>query len=144
MTTRHRGRDERGSATIETLMLAPVMVLFFGLAVLGGRLAITQQAVQAAASDAARSASIARSVGAATSAAQAAGNAGLANQGLTCAPAHVNVDTSQFARPVGTPASVTVTISCRVPTSDLVLPGIPGTMVVEASQSSPLDTYRER
>ena len=43
-----------------------------------------------------------------------------------------------------TPAVVTATISCRVLTADLSLPGIPGTMLVQATQTSPLDTFRER
>ncbi|WP_232550073.1 TadE/TadG family type IV pilus assembly protein [Propioniciclava soli] len=140
----NRKLRERGSATIEALMVVPVIAVFFALTVLGGRLAITHQAVQAAAADAARSASIARTASAASFGGQAAGYAGLANQGLTCSPAAVRVDTSQFNRPVGTPATITATISCHVPTSDLSLPGVPGTMLVEASQTSPLDTYRER
>lgn len=137
-------RDERGSATIEAVMWAPVIAVFLAVTILGGRLAIAQQAVQAAATDAARSASIARTAGAASHAGSAAGHSGLANQGLKCAPATVSVDTSQFSRPVGTPAVVTATISCRVLTADLSLPGIPGTMLVQATQTSPLDTFRER
>ncbi len=59
-------RDERGSATIEAVMWAPVIAVFLAVTILGGRLAIAQQAVQAAATDAARSASIARTAGAAS------------------------------------------------------------------------------
>lgn len=142
--TPNRTRDERGSATIEALMIAPVIAAFLALTILGGRIAITHQAVQAATADAARSASIARTAAAAHTNSQAAGHAGLANQGIRCQPATVTIDTSQFSRPVGTPATVTATITCGVPTADLSLPGIPGTITVTATQTSPLDTYRER
>lgn len=138
-----RPRDERGSAAIEAVMLAPVLMLFFAMTLLGGRIAMAHQAVGAAAADAARSASIARTASTAQAAGTAAGQSGITNQGLTCATTSVNVDTSQFHRPVGTPATVTATITCAIPTAELGLP-VAGTITVTATQSSPLDTYRER
>ena len=57
-----RFRDERGSATVETVIGVPAFLLLIGLLVLGGRIAIASQVVQAAASDAARAASLARTV----------------------------------------------------------------------------------
>ncbi len=47
-------RDERGSASVEVVLGLPVFLLLIGLVILGGRTAIATQAVQAAASDAAR------------------------------------------------------------------------------------------
>jgi len=140
----NRRRDERGSATVEAVLGIPVVILFVSFTILGGRLAIARQAVESAAADAARSASIARTQSTAQAQGQAAGHAGLANQGLACAPATVTLDTSQFSRPVGTPAVVVATVTCAVPTYDLGIPGISGTLRVEAAQTSPLDTYRER
>lgn len=137
-----RRRDERGAASIEALMLAPVLVVFIALTILGGRIAMAHQAVGAAAADAARTASIARSASQAHAQGEAAGYAGLTNQGLACVAASVSVDTSEFSRPVGTPAVVSATIACRVTGSDLGLPV--GSITVTATQSSPLDTYRER
>ena len=58
----HRqARAERGSATLEIVVLAPVLLLFVILVIFAGRWALAQQAVQAAASEAARAAAIARS-----------------------------------------------------------------------------------
>lgn len=138
-----RGNDERGSATLEAVIIVPMIGMFLAITIAGGRVAMAQQAVQAAASDAARSASIARTASTAASQGRAAGNAGVTNQGLACSPATVTIDTSQFSRPVGTPASVTATIRCNVRTADLGLPAV-GSIVVEASQTSPLDTFRGR
>jgi len=36
-------RDERGSATIEAVMWAPVIAVFLAVTILGGRLAIAQK-----------------------------------------------------------------------------------------------------
>lgn len=135
--------DERGSAAIEIVILVPALMLLLLLAVAGGRVAIAHGSVQQAAADAARSASIARTVGAAQSSAAAAARATLANQGLTCATLSVSLDTSGFATPVGTPASVGATVSCTVELSQLAIPGLPD-RVVTATVSSPLDVYRGR
>ena len=68
----------------------------------------------------------------------------LANQKLQCTTKSVSVDTSGFASPVGTPATVTATVTCVVNLSDVAVPGLPGTRTITATMSSPLDTYRER
>ena len=60
-------RDERGSATVEAVIGVPAFLLLIALLVLGGRIAIAHQVVQAAASDAARAASIARTAASARS-----------------------------------------------------------------------------
>lgn len=135
--------DERGSAAIELVLLVPALMLLLLFAVAGGRVAIAHGSVQQAAADAARAASIARTAGAAQTSAVAAARATLANQGLTCASMTVTLDTSGFAKPVGTPASVGATVSCTVELSELSLPGLPD-RVVSATVTSPLDVYRGR
>ena len=113
--------------------------------VFGGRIALANQAVQTAAADAARAASIARTASTARSQAAAWAHTSLANQHLTCVRVTVDVDVTGFRRPVGTPATTQVRVSCDLDTSDLAgLPGIPRTMLIEASATSPLDTFRER
>lgn len=141
MTTRQD--DQRGSAAIEAAIGAAAFVLFLSLAILGGRTAVAHQAVQAAATDAARAASIARAPGEAASQARTAAAATLANQQLRCTGQTVTVDTSGFAVPVGQPASVSATVTCDVVAADLGIPGR-GSVRVEATMSSPLDTYRGR
>lgn len=137
-------RDERGSAAIEVVLLVPALVALLLFAVAGGRVAIAHGSVQQAAADAARSASIARTASSAQSTAVAAARATLANQGLTCTSMTVSLDTSGFASPVGTPASVAATVSCTVLLSDLTVPGLPDSRVISATVTSPLDTFRGR
>ncbi len=141
--SRRRTHDERGTSTVEVVILAPALGLLVLLAIAGGRLAIASQAVQSSAAEAARSASIARTHSAAQAAASSAARARLASQRVNCASVTVTVDTAEFATPVGIPASVGATVTCRVDLSGL-LPGLPATVPVTASIRSPLDTYRER
>ncbi len=139
-----RVRSEGGSASIEAAMGVPAFALFVGLIILGGRTATTHEAVQSAAADAARSASIARSGPDATRQAEQAARASLTNQHLNCTAVTVNIDTGGFAAPVGRPASVTVTLTCRLDLSDLSVPGVPGSRRISATMTSPIDTWRER
>ena len=135
--------DERGSMSVEAAVLLPVVVLLVAVLVYGGRYSLARQAVQAAASDAARTASLARTASQATSTANRALPGQLASNGLACQSAAVRVDTRGFAVPAGTPATVTATVSCTIATHDLPVVGqVPVT--VTATATSPLDTYRER
>lgn len=138
------GGAERGSAVLELVVLAPVLLLFVFLVVFAGRWALAQQAVQAAAAEAARAASIARSAGEAGAAASGAAGASLANQDLRCGSTSVTVDTGAFGAIVGTPGQVSATVTCVVDMSDLAAPGIPGSRTLTSTSSSPLDTYRGR
>ena len=145
--SRWRRLDERGVVhAVEVLICAPLLATFLLLVVFGGRIAFAEQAVQTAAVDAVRAASIARSASSAQSSAATWARTSLINQGVTCLALDVTVDTSGFSRPVGTPARVEVRISCDVSTRDLVLPGVPfpQSVSVEASAVSVLDTFRER
>ena len=112
--------------------------------IFGGRVAVGHQAVQTAAADAARAASIARTASSARAAARTYAAATLANEGLACVTTNVAVDVSAFSAPVGTPGVVRATVVCDVAVGDLGLPGVRGTMRVEATMASPLDTYRQR
>jgi Flp pilus assembly protein TadG len=136
---------DSGNAALELVILAPVIFLLICMVVAAGRVAIAQGSIDAAARDAARQASISRSPDAALAAAKASATATLASEGLDCTPAPViTVDTSQFARPLGQPASVTATVSCTVSLAGLVLPGLPGSIPLHDSFTSPLDPFRGR
>jgi Flp pilus assembly protein TadG len=140
-----RGREgERGSAAVEITLVAPVLVLFVMVVIFGGRLALARQAVQAAAFDAARAASLARTQPEARTDAAKIAAATLANQRLPCATTQVQVNTAGFNKPVGTPATVEVRVFCSVPTADLGLPWIAAAVTVEESAVSALDSFRER
>ena len=137
-------RDERGSASVEAVIGVPAFLLLIALLVLGGRIAIAHQVVQAAASDAARAASIARTQASAGSDAASAARHSLANQDLDCATTTVHVDTAAFATSVGTAAQVQATVACAIRLDDLGIPGVSGVRTIPATMSSPLDTYRGR
>ncbi len=139
-----RRNRERGSAAIEAVIGIPAFGLFLVLIILGGRVTIAHQAVESAAAAAARAASISRTQGQAQTAASAGATTSLRNQSVNCAATQVRVDTSGFAAPAGTPASVGAAVTCVVNLSDLALPGLPGSRSITATASSPLDTYRER
>lgn len=141
---RRRLNDDKGSMVIETVILAPTFMLFVALIFMAGRVTIAQQSVEAAANDAARSASIERSHGQAQESATSSASSTLSNQDLNCSSTNVSVDTAGFSAEVGTAAHVTATVRCEVPLSDLALPGVPGSRSVEATVRSPIDTYRER
>jgi len=141
---RRRLGGERGSVSLELVVLTPGLLLVIGVLIYGGRLELAKQSVQSAASQAAREASIARTQPEANSTADAAATRSLAEQGLNCVSSSVSVDTSAFASPAGTPATITAVVTCVVNLSDLAVPGIPGSQTVTATADSPLDTYRER
>ena len=63
------------------------------------------------------------------------------DQQVDCTDRSVALDLKGFATPVGTPASVSATITCRVET--LGLPGLPS-VTVSATMRSPIDSYRGR
>jgi hypothetical protein len=142
VSPRGSGR-EVGNAALELVVLAPVILFLLGLVIAAGRTTIAQGSVDAAARDAARQASISLTPGAAHAAAQSSAQAALSRDGLDCTPV-VHVDTRQFGFPLGAPAQVTAIVWCRVPLSDLVVPGLPGSRKLWAKFTSPLDPFRER
>ena len=141
---RGRSGERGGGASVEAAILAVTMgvLLSFGLA--GGRLVAAESAGDQAARAAARIASAQRDPATAQRAATTAAQRTLAGQHLACAQLTVIVDTSQFNRPLGAPATVRAEVSCAVRWSDLGLPGAPGTHTVTAVFTSPIDQLRER
>lgn len=135
---------ERGSIAVEFAILVPAFLLLIAVAGVIGRQTVAQTAIEGAAHDAARAASISRTEATAQRRGQDAAKGVLSTQGLHCDPAVVTVDTGQFARPVGQAAAVTATVSCSVSFSDIAIPGMPGNRTLSATFTSPLDVYRSR
>lgn len=77
----------RGSVSVEVAVLAPAFLALLMLAGVAGRVAVADEAVEAAAHDAARAASIARDAGTAESAARTAARRQLDWRGLNCTSA---------------------------------------------------------
>lgn len=142
MNRRHRF-NERGSAAIEAAVGVPALLLLIGLLIYGGRTVLTHQALESAAADAARAASIARTPAAAQTDAMQAANLSVANQHLPCHATTVSVDTTSLTKAAGQDGTVTVRVTCTLSLSDLSVPGVPGQRVLSATMSSPVDTFRQ-
>lgn len=135
--------DDRGSATLELAVLSIGLLMVVSLIIGVGRVQVANHGVEEAARSAAREASIARTTAQARSDALSAATTTLADQGMTCLSLSVEVDVSAFSKSAGTPGSVTAHVSCDVALADLLLPGLPGTLALDKTFSSPVDTYRE-
>jgi Flp pilus assembly protein TadG len=136
--------NQRGSATVEITLLIPALLITFGLLVIGGRIWFARTTVNEAANSAARAASLARSAAEAAALGRSAAHQSLSTNGLRCASTSVEISTAGFGVPVGTPATITTGIDCRVAFADLLLPRIPGGVNLSATGASALDTYRSR
>lgn len=135
-------RDDRGHmVAIEAALLLPILLLIVGLVIVLGRNALAEQAVGAAAANAARAASMERTIAAAVSAATTTTGISLGESSTTCAHQSVSVNAAGITSPPRTPASVSVTVSCQV-IFDLALPGFPSQAQVHATRTSPVDTFR--
>jgi Flp pilus assembly protein TadG len=131
MTSRCRTADH-GSATVELVALAPLLVALLAFVVFGGRAGQTVEQVQHAADQGARAASMV-SRPAMADTARAAVLADLASNGVACDQPEVL--TSVHA------GSVTVQVRCRVPTEGLRLLGADARSV-SAVSTEVIDRYR--
>ncbi|MGC4769153.1 TadE/TadG family type IV pilus assembly protein [Micromonospora sp. DT44] len=149
---------ERGSVSIEVAVLAPAFIALMVLAGVAGRSAVAAEAIDAAAHDAARAASISRTAAEARRDARNAAQQQLDWRGLSCTgtptltfSGSVGNTTTTFERAyssaLGQDATVTVSVECRVSFRDLrlnAIPGMPTENRIRASFTSPLDRYRSR
>jgi Flp pilus assembly protein TadG len=133
---------ERGSATLELAVLAPGLVLLIALVALAGRYAVADGAVDQAAAEAARAASLQRTPSTGRDAATEVARASLTDQGLSCLHTQIDADVSGLRAPPGQRGRVTVTVRCSLRVADLPLP-VPA-LTLTATAVSPVDTYRER
>lgn len=133
-----RANADRGGATVELVLLTPLLILL-ALAVLAvGRVTTARLDVDGAAAQAARAASTARHANAATDIAAQMATTSLADDGISCASMTTDVDTSAFA-PGGW---VAVTITCDVDLTDVTGLAIPGSHTISARSVAVIDTHR--
>jgi len=130
--------------TIEAVIIVPALLIFAGLVLGAGQVTIAHQSVELAAAEAARSASLARSAGEGQVQAAAAASAILDGRGLRCRSRSVAVESAAFSSPVGVGGRVTARVVCVVDLGDVAVPGLPGTVTIDAIGTSPLDRYREK
>lgn len=131
-------RDDLGAASVELVLLTPVLIVMLLFVVALGRIAWARQDIDAAARDAARAAANARSPAAARADGTAAAETSLAEQGITCRNLTVTVDTAAFRAG----RTVTAAVSCTVDLADLTLLSIPASRTLTATFTAPLDQYR--
>lgn len=137
-------RSDDGSAAIEAAILLPALIMFLCMAIAGGRIVTSGAKIDSAAEDAAREASIHRTAAAAQGAAQSAAAESLEDQGIKCASTSVSINTGGLSVPVGQVGTVSVTVTCTVNLSDLLLPGVPGAKTLTSTATSVVDQYRQR
>jgi Flp pilus assembly protein TadG len=129
-------RRERGSMSVEVVLMVPILVLFLLLVLMGGRYVTVRADIESAARDAARAASFERSESAARQAAYDAAKASDMDDSFSsCA-----VDGIGGAFEAG--GVVTVTVRCTVSNRGLTPLGIGGSEIFEATSSAPIDRYR--
>ncbi|MTB89265.1 pilus assembly protein [Aeromicrobium senzhongii] len=133
---RTRARGERGSMSVEIVLMVPILVMFTLLVLAGGRYVAVRADIDAAARDAARAASFERSEPAARAAAQAAADASDVNDSFSsCRIAGINGDFEAGG-------VVEVSVRCSVSNTGLGLIGLTGSRDFESSSSAPIDQYR--
>ena len=129
---------DSGSAAAELVLVTPLLLIMLMLIVAAGRLVLARSQVDGAAAQAARAASLAAGAAAAGPAADAAAQAALAGDTITCGQLTVTADTADFA-PGG---EVSVTVSCTVSLSGLLLLRLPGSETLTATATAPIDEFR--
>lgn len=128
-------RDDRGSMSVELVILAPLVGILLASVVLVGRVQNARADIEGAARSAARDLSIARDPYAVVGDIEA----GLA------ATLHVGTSTCQTMAftPTITATEVTVTVACQVDLQAAAVLPVPGSMTVTATATEIVDVYRE-
>ena len=135
---------QRGAASVEFALIIPVLVLLVGLIVGGARTWLARGVVEQAAGAAVRGMSQARGPAEAVRTARDLALAQATAGGVRCERLVVDVDAAALTTAPGSRATVTATVRCDVPLEDVLVPGWPGVVGVEASAEAVLDTYRGR
>jgi Flp pilus assembly protein TadG len=130
-----RRRGDRGSVSVELVILAPLVGVLLACVVLVGRVQIARADLEGAARSAARDLSIARDPYAARSLVEDGLEATLKVGSPSCR--------SMSFTPVIQPTEVSVTIACVVDLEAAAVLPVPGTMTVTASATEIVDAYRE-
>lgn len=130
--------EERGSLSLELVILTPILVILMMFLVEVGRLVEAQGQVDGAARDAARAASIAQDYGLAQQNALQAADSDLTGSAACEAPPSVQFGGGTDLAPGGV---VNIVIHCNVNLSYLSLLGISSTKTIIGRASAPIDTY---
>lgn len=130
---------EAGFASLELVVLTPVLLLMLLLVVGVGRLTHGRQIANQAAAAAARAAALDADPAQAQQDGQQQAHQILSQAGISCHSFTATVDTSDFTAG----GQVSVQVVCVTSLSDLGLVGFPGAKTLTASASAPLEQLRD-
>lgn len=136
-----RTLDEKGSASIELVLIAPSLLLLLAVMLAGARMVESKSAVASVARETARAAAAEPNIEAAMEQGQAAGRLEASSLGLDVARLSIVQEPGAFERG----AHYEVTASYRVRLSDL--PGfglLPGSFTVTSEQVETVERYKSR
>jgi Flp pilus assembly protein TadG len=128
-------RGDRGSATVELVLAAPVFALLLAFVVTVGRTQSSRADVEAAAHAAARAITLSRDPQGAIAAVRRDAEASLAVGSPTCRTMGWDVTL--------TPERATVTVSCAIDLSDAAMLPVPASYTVSATSDEVFDIHRE-
>lgn len=134
-----RRRSERGSAAIELVLVAPLLVTFIVVVIAAGRVVQSKGDASDVAYAAARAASLASTPTEARSAAEQAARAAIDGDDLTCKDPIVSLEGSKLEAG----GQVTVTAHCRADLVDVAGFGVPSSRTFVATAAVPIDQYRD-
>jgi Flp pilus assembly protein TadG len=137
-TIREGMRSECGTASVEFVVVAPLLAALLLLVAGLGRIADAHGRVEGAAREAARAASLQRLPSEADAAGRTAARASLARQDVTCAALSVTIDARDY-RPGG---QVSATVRCTARLAGLAFVGFAGTYTATATAVAPIEIWR--
>lgn len=136
---RARLAAEDGAEAVSFVLLAPILILFFEMILIGGRLATIQADMASAAREAARQASLASGEAAAGVDIHAIAVDALESNGLDCRSPMVFLgDDTNFVRG----GWVEVEVTCTIDLSDIGMLSVPGAVTITRSSTEPIDFFR--
>ena len=124
--------------TVELVVLTPILCIMAMATLVFGRVSEARQQVVEASRAGAEAAAVLPTVGTAQWVGAINAVINLIGRTHTCAHVAITTDTGNFVAG----GYVTVHVSCQVLLSDLAFPGMPGSTIVQASATAPLDPYR--
>jgi Flp pilus assembly protein TadG len=130
---------QEGLMALELAIITPVVIVMLLAVVAFGRVTHGRQLVDEAAAVGGRAAALAETPAQADREARSAVRNTLAQAGISCQAARVDVDTRAFV-PGG---QVIVAVRCVSELSGLALTGLPGRLTLTATSHTPIETYRD-
>ena len=137
-------KNQRGAVSVEAALLVPLFVLVMSVAAAGWRISWAHTQVAGAAQAAARAASLKGDAAQAHVTVIAIVQADLKTAGVHCSDIVIRDDVAAVAQLTGTSGVVSVGVQCTVRLGDLLVPGLPGSIVVNGQATEAIDTFSRR